>query len=1319
MQAAAKALKAELWPAVSAGTRGNLNVSVELARIEHLGSHVLYEFAIMLNAETQVKEPVLAHRFAVRYSEARAKHFELVHASIIPANSKVFFPPKNIFVDFLNDDGAVLARGEALRRYFLQLLTDTMAAKHPGFKTVMGFDWESMAASAPAKDAPPEPQSEAQSTGKVTPSATSVPLAVAEDPPSSDAQDHSEHLKEKDDGLLLGRVRQHLTSLQATPVRCDPNSNAAREVDKLLLQLQELEKERDQAIEFGVARLLRRVTGLVLKLLWVLMPVWCAKVLTCEDYQSRWQLLATAALLVSTAWPLQFVTAFGLASAAAHVTATVGWLEFRPGTLSFLCRNILIRVCSSSLVSPKAVGIGVLGLICEYWLLGPPVLLVATAVVVARYLGFGRLLRIYAVSGFAIAVYASAYVAMGRVLRCTDDTQTKVYDSIDRFMAPFVCRQIVGLRSVFVKFGQYLGGRADVVPSRWAESLKLLQDDLPADDPAYVSKAIQQEFGRPLDSIFECFDFVALASASVAQVHRAKLKGTGRPVAVKVQHRGVAAMMRRDMVAFKRITKFCARLNLKYEAVVVILNAWEKEMTKELDFRVEASNLVTVQKNMRRAGIDVLVPHPLVDEGLVGQTCFAMEFIEGFKITDARKLAIHAVDKQALLSRLVQAYAQQLYCDGLFNADPHAGNLMVNIDATTGQCRPVLLDFGMVVTLDETTRLGYANLVHSIGQLSVSGCASAMQQVGYKNSQSDDHPDRDYDFFAFMLRPTGSRASQRADGKAFFDKRREQRKHDKQDLKAASGQVGAESDRIVDSNASQSESDKTQDRFMAEVPESLIFLFRVLGLIRGLCTTLDVRLPYVELMGGYARAALTSACCPPSARALRPLPSPTLREPRTALQRRLEDECATLCKDPSDSCLGIQVCVILRGEVLAEVAAGVCGPVDPRPVTVSTVFPLGELGLGLAALGIGIHLPPDINYQDPLERHWPAFAGSANGLRDVASVTVGHLLAHATGLAPPISLSPPTSKLLSPDIVHRLVNNPLPTTDEASESEAASSLLSRLSTSVNVGNQKLCKASYTPIAAGLVMSALAEVTTTSKQTLSEIVRSKLLAPVGATAWLGDVPAECASAGGIASVGHGYANELQRLMRSDGDNVINTRDVGGNSVARGAGNMSSLPADFTSDAAIANTEGFRNAGGQWVPAINSYSSAGSVAKAWAATLGRPGSNKQETNNKEANKSLLGQHAIDALTTPLSTDTNVLDGQRFWSAGLQIHGEGDAQIVFSRGFGGMLSACVPAQRLVVVVLVNQLTLEAAATRQLASAIYDALDVDLGCLWADGAF
>ena len=166
-------------------------------------------------------------------------------------------------------------------------------------------------------------------------------------------------------------------------------------------------------------------------------------------------------------------------------------------------------------------------------------------------------------------------------------------------MAPIVCRRLMALRSVYVKFGQYIGGRADVVPTEWSECLRLLQDDLPACPPSYVRRIISAELGTSHQKLFDDLDTSPIASASVAQVHVGRLRqGVGQQrarlfadgevdggggnrqdakVVLKLQHRGVEPLMKRDMVACVRIARVLRYLNPDFEAFHTVLTAWEQE----------------------------------------------------------------------------------------------------------------------------------------------------------------------------------------------------------------------------------------------------------------------------------------------------------------------------------------------------------------------------------------------------------------------------------------------------------------------------------------------------------------------------------------------------------------------------------------------------------------------------------------------------------------------------------------------------------------------------------------------------------------------
>ena len=438
---------------------------------------------------------------------------------------------------------------------------------------------------------------------------------------------------------------------------------------------------------------------------------------------------------------------------------------------------------------------------------------------------FGRLVRIYSVAFRVIIVY---WIASKILTRFETSTQDLFYGYLDRILAPYVCRTIMQLRSVFVKFGQYLGGRSDAVSKEWNRVLATLQDDMPFDRTRYVRDLVNSSLGK---DCFESFDEVPIASASIAQVHKAVLK-SGERVAVKIQHEGIVPIMNSDMKAYKQIVGFVAYLNSKFESIKVVLESWEKEMVKELDFKNEGSNLLTVLENFKDSSLRVKVPRPVKEH--VHSNIMVMSFEDGFKITDKDKLNLYGIDKTALMERIVHIYGVQLLQKGVFNADPHAGNIYVGIDPEKGEAIPILFDFGMVVTLKQNERIGYCKLVNALLEFDVQGVADAIRKIGYQNSQSDQHPERDLEFFQFILRDTGSRQSQRNDMEKFKQQRKAQRKRDKED----------------------SGGRKVEGRYFKDFPESLIFFFRVIGLIRGLCATLEVHVSYIEILGLYAKVEI-------------------------------------------------------------------------------------------------------------------------------------------------------------------------------------------------------------------------------------------------------------------------------------------------------------------------------------------------------------------------------------------------------------------------------------------------------------------------------
>jgi aarF domain-containing kinase len=279
--------------------------------------------------------------------------------------------------------------------------------------------------------------------------------------------------------------------------------------------------------------------------------------------------------------------------------------------------------------------------------------------------------------------------------------------------------------------------------------------------------------------------------------------------------------------------------------MLTVLRAWAREAEAELDFCNEAAHLRAVGANLRAAGVRVLVPQPL--HGLVGSRAFVMEFVPGFKLTDRALLALHGVDRDALMARVTAAYACQLFTDGKFNADPHPGNLLVSLDAAraaggggggggsggggdaSSEACVALLDFGWTVELPTPRRLAYCALVAATAEMDAGAIADAMRALGLASNQPD-KPERDLAFWAHYLRDTGGRTEQRAEMDTFLETRKAERRADRA--------AGGETRRIV------------------HVPDDFLFFLRTLGLLRGLATLLDAKVPYLELLCMYAKRAL-------------------------------------------------------------------------------------------------------------------------------------------------------------------------------------------------------------------------------------------------------------------------------------------------------------------------------------------------------------------------------------------------------------------------------------------------------------------------------
>ncbi|HEX2253846.1 MAG TPA: AarF/UbiB family protein [Thermoanaerobaculia bacterium] len=245
------------------------------------------------------------------------------------------------------------------------------------------------------------------------------------------------------------------------------------------------------------------------------------------------------------------------------------------------------------------------------------------------------------------------------------------------------------LGPTFIKLGQLLSTRSDLLPPAYLESLARLQDHVEPFPYAEVEAIIHEELGVRVSKAFAELDSTPLASASLGQVHRARLRD-GRLVAVKVQRPGIRQRIAGDLEALERIADF---LDGHTEAgrrfgFADILDQFRKSLVAELDYRREAQNLLAVGASLESFEL-LVVPQPVAD--YTTSRVLTMDFLAGARLDELSPLVRMDYDGAALAEQLFAAYLRQILVDGLFHADPHPGNLLLTRDG-----RIALLDLGMV-----------------------------------------------------------------------------------------------------------------------------------------------------------------------------------------------------------------------------------------------------------------------------------------------------------------------------------------------------------------------------------------------------------------------------------------------------------------------------------------------------------------------------------------------------------------------------------------------------------------------------------------------
>ena len=254
-------------------------------------------------------------------------------------------------------------------------------------------------------------------------------------------------------------------------------------------------------------------------------------------------------------------------------------------------------------------------------------------------------------------------------------------------------KAIEELGPTFVKIGQILSTRNDILPKEYIDELIKLQDSVPTEDISSIKEVFKESIGKNLEDSFKYFNEKPIASASMAQVYEAILFD-GRKVVVKIQRTNIAETMRMDIAILKRILRF-TKINLTIVDPLEVLDQIEVSTKQELDFSIEGRNVLKF-KELNKNILSVYAPD-IIEEFLSKKT-LVMEKIEGFKINDVKMIEKEGYDNKDVARKLALAYCKQVFEDGFFHGDPHPGNLLIY------NGKICFIDFGIVGILNENMK---------------------------------------------------------------------------------------------------------------------------------------------------------------------------------------------------------------------------------------------------------------------------------------------------------------------------------------------------------------------------------------------------------------------------------------------------------------------------------------------------------------------------------------------------------------------------------------------------------------------------------------
>lgn len=380
----------------------------------------------------------------------------------------------------------------------------------------------------------------------------------------------------------------------------------------------------------------------------------------------------------------------------------------------------------------------------------------------------------------------------------------------------------IELRGLILKGCQFIGSRADVLPPEYIETLSKLQDRVPPKSFDVVRDCVEEAMQFPLEFVFDSFSEQPIASASLAQVHEARLHN-GERVAVKVQYPEIGALVASDLANIRTLFRAVGVIERDFD-LMPLVEELGAHVPLELDFINEGHNAERMAAFFADRD-DICVP--AIHWDYTTQRVLVMEFIDGIKISDTAALREAGISPEAIMRTLIEAYCEQILVQGFFHADPHPGNLMVQPGPPA---RIVFLDFGLAKELPKEFKRGVVSFASALLRGRADEMTRALVELGFETRSGGANSAKPLAAIAERLLEVATQLR----NQSYIER-------------DAVREAGDELVRLI------------REDPIVRVPSHLIFVGRVVGLLSGLGRTLEAKLDMVQTILPYIAKAAQSA----------------------------------------------------------------------------------------------------------------------------------------------------------------------------------------------------------------------------------------------------------------------------------------------------------------------------------------------------------------------------------------------------------------------------------------------------------------------------